>query len=413
MNWAEEYNSLSARLDGIVADARLTLCGLSACVDATVSLHDAMPVLESADRPKAASLANALAARAKAGVGGEMRVDWPEGPSWLDRHLPLRHALGGTGPHAARVLAHLGAPALLALSTRSPEQMRVLDDAICLAQDGRSTRARHVRVEAPNATKIYIFEFSAGRPLRDAVLARSSRIIVRFNDPGLEDDAEFAALSVRLAPEAGAGILSGFNAIGGGDLQSALASTRALVAHWRRESPIVVHLELAGYDRDELRDQALDGLVGAMTSLGQSHSEFQALTGCLGHPADAMLALAKRFKLDRVCVHADSWAATVTNGDPRDEREALLTGCLLASTRAASGRVSRPTGVPDGALFETPPGPSRLEGMHFVAVSAPFLKEPATTLGLGDTFMAGCLLVLGGLGRRLPAASDRRREQVA
>jgi len=31
----------------------------------------------------------------------------------------------------------------------------------------------------------------------------------------------------------------------------------------------------------------------------------------------------------------------------------------------------------------------------FVACAAPFLAQPVTTLGLGDSFTAGCLLVLG------------------
>lgn len=39
--WEAAYRDTLARLDADVASARLTLCGLSSCVDATVSLHDA------------------------------------------------------------------------------------------------------------------------------------------------------------------------------------------------------------------------------------------------------------------------------------------------------------------------------------------------------------------------------------
>jgi ADP-dependent phosphofructokinase/glucokinase len=36
-----------------------------------------------------------------------------------------------------------------------------------------------------------------------------------------------------------------------------------------------------------------------------------------------------------------------------------------------------------------------LGGWHIVTCPSPHLQQPRTTLGLGDTFMAGCLLVLG------------------
>ena len=396
LDWATEYHQAALRLDGLASGSRLTLCGLSACVDATISLHDALPVLLDGGNPQAVAFAELLGARATAGIGGEMRVDWPDGPDWLDRRLAFRHALGGTGPHAARVLTHLGAPALLALANRSPEQMAVLDPRMPLAHEGQSVEAAQVAPSTPNVTKIYIFEFTAGRLLGETRLTRSSRIIVRFNDPGLEDDAEFAALSGRLADQAGAAVLSGYNGIGGGDMQEALTLTRSLVGRWQRAEPLLVHLELAGYDRETYRDAVLDGLTGQITSLGLSLSEYEALMPAPSPLADGMAALARRLRLQRVCVHADDWAAAVTTCDPAQEREALLTGCLLAGSRAASGTVARPSGAHPDAQFETPPAASHATGdWRFVSVSAPYLPSPATTLGLGDTFMAGCLLVLG------------------
>nr|WP_321983750.1 ADP-dependent glucokinase/phosphofructokinase [uncultured Lichenicoccus sp.] len=399
-DWATEYHRAALRLDALTARARLTLCGLSACVDATISLHDALPVLLSGGNPQAAAFADLLLARATAGIGGEMRVDWPDGPDWLDRRLTFRHALGGTGPHAARVLTHLGAPSLLALATRSPEQLAVLDPRMRLARDGRSVEVAHLSPTGANVTKIYIFEFTAGRLLGGARLARSSRIIVRFNDPGLEDDAEFAGLSRRLAGEAGAAVLSGYNGIGGGDMRAALALTRSLIARWQRDEPLLIHLELAGYDRDAYRDTVLEGLAGRITSLGLSLSEYQALMPKQAPLAEGMADVARRLGLRRVCVHADNWAAAVTTGDVAREREALLVGCLLAGSRAASGTVARPTGAFPEAQFEAPPEASGATGeWRFVSVSAPYLPSPATTLGLGDTFMAGCLLVLGQRGQ--------------
>lgn len=396
MDWNQEYRHAASRLDDHAAHARLTLCGMSACVDAIISLHEAQPLLQAAVPAQAVEFARTLVARARAGVGGEIRFEWPEGPDWLDNALSFRHLLGGTGPHAARVLTRLGAPALLALATRSPEQIAVLDPGLRLAHEGRAVEVTRIRPTRPNANKIYIFEFTAGRSLDGTVLKRSSRIIVRFDDPGLEIDHEYAALSVRLALGAGAGVLSGYNVVGRGDLEGALVETRGLVAEWRKRATFMIHLELAGYECNAYRDAVLSGLSGHMTSLGLSHSEYEALVPPHTSLATGMSDLADRLHLDRICVHADEWAASLSTGDVVQEREALLVGCLLASARAATGQVSKPDGAPAGAIFQAPPElPESLGGRKFAAVSAPYVTGPATTLGLGDTFMAGCLLVLG------------------
>ena len=101
---------------------------------------------------------------------------------------------------------------------------------------------------------------------------RSSRVIVRFTDPGIEADPAFAAVSVALAPRAGAGLLAGFNAIGRGDLAGAVQYAGTLAGQWRAGGVGVVHLELAGYDAPALRDSVIAGLSDVITSIGMSHS---------------------------------------------------------------------------------------------------------------------------------------------
>ena len=117
-----------------------------------------------------------------------------------------------------------------------------------------------------------------------------------------------------------------------------------------------------------------------------------------------IVATARRLGVDRLCVHADTWALTATRGDAEQERAALMVGCLLASTRAALGYPARPVATPPGAIFEQPPDEHNGGDWNVVACAAPYLPRPATTLGLGDTFMAGCLLVLGQSKR--PVGTD-------
>jgi hypothetical protein len=395
VTWQAAYADALDRLDTEVSNARLTLCGLSACVDATVSLQAADALLAPADDPEAVRFASALLERAAAGVGGEIKVEWPGGPAWLDARIAFGRDLGGTGPHAARVLTTLGAPALLALETRSPEQLSVLDPELRLAFGGRSVAAKSIVPDHPNAVKTYIFEYTKGRPIGTVTPPRSSRIIVRFDDPGLQDDRAFDALSCRLAPDAGAAILSGFNTVGPHELATALARTRELAGRWRTAGIPAIHLELAGYARSEYRDRALRDLTGSATSLGLSLSEFNALMPA-SDLAGGMRALGERLGVRRVCVHADDWAAAATLDDPARERDALVMGSLVASTRAAHGRPMVPRAIPAGAVFGEPPAlPESLGEWRIAACATPYLAQPATTLGLGDTFMAGCLLVLG------------------
>ncbi len=406
--WHQAYTALIARLDDYCAHGHWTFCGLGACVDAVLSLHDAVPVLLASDGAAARRLGQMLSTRALSGIGGEIRVDWDAGPEWIDATLPLRTALGGTGPHAARVLSLLGAPALLALSHRDAEQMACLDSRIRLASGGQATPAAAISPQGLARPKIYIFEFTACRAIGDVVAPRSSRIIVRFSDPALEDDAEFEALSIRLASKAGAGVLSGFSGVGSRLLDATLARARLLGLNWRAAGVPVVHLEMAGFDTPDLRDRTLAGLRGAFTSLGLSQSEYQALVPVDAPETATIVASAERLGIDRLCIHADAWAMTATRGDPEQERAALMVGCLLASARAAVGHPARPVAIDKAARFEMPPEESRQGGWNIVTAAAPYLPRPITTLGMGDTFMAGCLLVLGQPHR--PAATTYRDE---
>lgn len=396
--WHEAYTSLQRRINAYVREARWTMCGLSLCVDAFTHLEDSTLARLADGPPPAQALAAALRQRAQRGIGGEIRIDWPQGPAWLDAHLPLRVALGGTAAHAARLLTLLGAPALLALDHRTPEQLAVLDPDMLLAEDG-PVRAAAVLPRGEDRPRVYVFEYTAGTSLEGAPLPRSSRIIVRCHDFDLEQDAAFLRLSPELLRQdggLGAGILAGFSSLGGGArLEAGLAQGRAAATAWAEAGIGLVHLEMAGYENPAYRDRAMAGLSGAVTSIGMSLSEFRDLLPQAASLEDGLLDLGTRFGLDRVVVHADDWAIAATRRDPDQEREALMMGCLLASTRAAAGRLAAPEAVPPGASFAEPPSESRRGAWHIVSCPSPYLPQPRTTLGLGDTFMAGCLLVLG------------------
>ena len=81
------------------------------------------------------------------------------------------------------------------------------------------------------------------------------------------------------------------------------------------------------------------------------------------------------------------------------ELRAIEFGCLTAAARAHVGQPTKPVGLPDGATLIEPPWPTIAKAPrdgHLVSCAAPYLNNPTTTIGLGDSFLAGTLAVLAG-----------------
>ena len=213
--WPQEYEALIERLPQIVGRSRLTMGGFSACVDVYLSLREAIEPLYAAARESAACAAmlGELERRAANGIGGELFVDWPDGPAWIDRHVSGRRAVGGTSAQAAYMLAELGAPALIAIEDRSAGQLEVLHPGTLAATGGGLAPVSALAGQGVGRPPHYIFEFTAGEMIGAARAPRSSRTIVRFDHSELQRDAAFVRASVEQAAEAGAGILCGFNEI--------------------------------------------------------------------------------------------------------------------------------------------------------------------------------------------------------
>jgi ADP-dependent phosphofructokinase/glucokinase len=395
---ARLYDALAGQLGALARSARLTLAGFGCCVDYTLDLAQIAPALLQDPDIRARRFGDEMRRRAAAGIGGELCVDWPEGPGWLDRHCGMPPSLGGTAAQAANMLAALGAPVLLALQDRSARQLSLIHPDVLVAAATGPCRTAELPAETGHARlPHYIFEYARGIEIAGVVPARATRIIVRFEDDGMDDDPAFVARSMHEAPRAGAAILAGFNSVPPAQLDAQLAAATDIVGAWRAAGVRWVHLELGDFPNLETRDRVLAGLRGIVTSLGMNASESRALVPGAESAEARALALADRMAVARVCIHADDWALTVTRADPAQERVALLVGCLLASTRAQRGQIAVPTAAPPGAIYAAPPPASTTApaGWHVVRCAAPYLEHPRSTLGLGDTFLAGTLLVLG------------------
>jgi ADP-dependent phosphofructokinase/glucokinase len=398
-NWGAVYAECVQTLSTYIQEARLTLCGLSTCLDGYLRLHEAERLWTAEEGTPEAALSRELLRRASCGIGGEWDQDWPEGGMWLEEKLKCsRWGLGGTGAQAGQTLAILGAPALMSLEDRSERQLSVIDPNVRVATDRGVLRCGDLSPVTRRKPAHYIFEYTSGTRVGPIIPKRSSRTIVRFTGERLDNDPDFTRESIAAAANAGAAILSGFNEIGQQDIEAALSDTVTLAHAWRDRGLRIIHLELGDYASVHERDTVLETLRGAFTSLGMSYSELRAF--CLGSrdPVSKAYELSETLNLSRLCVHADTWALAITKDDPHRELEALLCGCLLASARAQRGKPCLPTRVPADVEFHDPPLETFVKSGErmIVCCASPYLERPVATIGLGDTFLAGTLLVLGG-----------------
>ena len=397
-DWPETYLAVSERLIRHAPAAQLSFTGASACVDAIFPVDEARlaRLLERPGGPVAAGLADRILDRIRHGRGGELLTRWPGGPDWVFGLLgePDRYQVGGTGPQASWALAALGARSVLALADRSAEQLAVIDPRTLICAAGAVVPAGAIIPRGtPSKLPHCILEFTAGVSHGPVTISRSSRVILRFGDEPVEDDEEYLALTPELASGARAGLVSGLNGPGGQNRDyPELAWVLALTRAWAQAGLPVIHHELAEFPSTErLREAA--GL-GPVTSLGMSLSELFMLAGTRGDPRLLARDVARRCGAGRVIVHADDWALAVHRGDPGHQESVLAAGNALAAARARTGQpTAMLTPPPDSMYTPDRPADGALgDGWRATCVPAPHLPRPASTVGLGDTFVAGILL---------------------
>jgi hypothetical protein len=101
-------------------------------------------------------------------------------------------------------------------------------------------------------------------------------------------------------------------------------------------------------------------------------------------------------------VHADRWSLAVHRSDADLVVRRLMTGNLLASARAVRGAPCRDVAPVSYAIYadDIPESRPLDEGWRLDCVPAPFVVQPASTIGLGDTFAAGLLFAAAVEGKR-------------
>ena len=394
-----DYVALAEEIRDRAPHIAPVFCGFAACVDRICDLDAVLAALQSQDDGPQSDLRERLVSHANAGTGGEFDAGWPEGERVLAGIRSARALPGGSSTQVAQQLAIAGAKPLLALERRDPALLDLLHPNIQFAPQDETMVRQQTLLPVPSHQ---IIEFS---PAQQTVRTpRADRIILRFSDDCFQFDEAFAVFSRAAAGGAGAAMLSGFNALEPDEFDRALTWSRRLAAAWKEAGVPVIHMELADFASPDDRRQLLLAFAGICNSVGMNVAELAALRPDAAAdeasiPA-AMLGLARDMRLDRVNVHGDRWALSFTRADPQTELKAIRYGCLTASARAHAGYAVDPASARLAATLEPSPWPSiRPAGTdgHFVSCPAPHLAHPTTTIGLGDSFLAGTLAVLSGV----------------
>ena len=403
-NWRDRYCDLGDALVTDAPSAGLFLFGFSICVDAIWSVNAdqlqkmAAVASDGQESDPATRACRAVVDRIACGRGGELFIEWNEGPAWFDDLLdePNRLQVGGTGPQAAWTLAELGAQCIIPLVHRSPEQLAVLPPSVEVAADGGLVPVRELTPSSMRRAELdrprhYILQFKAGTPLGARLLPRSTRIILRFSDDGIECDEALVALHQEVLPKVHSAVVSGMNAIHPADTRSWSYLNRAVDA-WTSSGVAQVHLELAEYPNPADLRAAAGFLAGRAASLGLSLSELQSVDAPhSSSPAEAARALGDRHRYPTVVIHADDWALAVHRQDPAAMERRLMSGNLLASVRAAHDVPQARLDLPADASFaeDIPRSGALGDGWWVTCIPSPWMPTPTSTIGLGDSFVAG------------------------
>lgn len=398
--WRERYEQLAEEVRLLAPTAAPVLMSSTVVVDdiyvmTPVRLRS-LQTRSMAQGGPAAELAVAANGLLSEGRDGELFAGWPEGQRWLAAVLgpPDRVQVGGTGAQAAWALDLLGAPTIMSLESRSPEQLRMLAPGILVCRDGRTVPVREISPDIyAKPVRNQILEFPGDIGLLSNNTERAHRVILRFSPIHLERDEQFMAMQEKVGPHAGAALLAGFNGLGATDTASAEWARRLLTV-WQECGPALRHVELGDTRQPGDLKSIMTALRGLNSSLGLSLSELLTFWGPSTDVASKALELALDLECPCVVVHADRWSLAVHRSDAGAVARRLMTGNLLASARAAAGAPRGQVRPVSYAFYdEDVPESGGLEkGWRVDCVPAPFVPRPASTIGLGDTFTAGLLL---------------------
>lgn len=352
------------------------------------------------------------------GMGGEVEVDNIEVVNEIKKRFNFRYGLGGTCAQGAAALAAIGTPALIHITDASDEVIDFLAfDSIETVRGGKRVPIDKARTGMPPLIHL-IMQFTKGgwmKTLNDVIqVPLSNRVIIDYDQvhkslPVQPDYMEYLEAHAELITSYD---ISGFNAIL--DLEVLKERVTVLSEHFRRlrkkNQKLCIYLESAHYISSAARDYVYGALADCIDIIGMNEEELVDLAeksgivmekddidtviSCLDYILDA-------FPVKGFVLHTKDYSMYYGDNPGQVDIELGLTmGNLMSGTRARTGRYGTPEDCLEtlkqplsetGLKFYEELGSRRLK-RHAILVPSRYMERPVTTIGLGDTFVAGMQL---------------------
>lgn len=277
-----------------------------------------------------------------------------------------------------------------------------------------------------------IFEFRAGTTFKlgneTITVPFSGRFIVsaRFESIRIYTEPELKPFLPEIGLQVDGAILSGYQGIklrysDGKDANHYLREAKKDILLLKREKDVKVHLEFASIQNRELRKKAIYNLFPLVDSVGMDEAEIAHVLNALGYSKlsdriftynrieDTVLGgkiLLDEMNLEVLQIHTIYYIMYITHADnplSEDElRRSLELATTLAAARASLGEIHSPEDFNIGLnvpynergeyvklRFEEAKRRLRTKEYKVVIIPTRLVKNPVSTVGLGDTISAG------------------------
>ena len=349
------------------------------------------------------------------GLGGEVDITSRKVIDVLTEYFDVEYGLGGTCAQGAAALGSMGIPVLVHITDCSKDVIRQMSGIrIEAVKHGRAVPVETC-VSGEEALCHFIVQFTKDDVIRvfgkEYKVRLSNRLIMGYNTVHkvLPVEEEFLAYCEKNAKDICSYDISGFNAVT--DRKIMQERLERLAVHYRsvkeKNPDCRIYFESAHFINNEIREYTYQTLAEVIDIMGMNEEELVDLTRTRGYAVDkdsldsilkGLEELIKVYPVHGFVVHSKDYALYFGKDMPgTDIEQGLTLGNLVSGTRARTGRYGSVSDCRETLKLELSGTglafAKELEGYHLpykvVLVPSRYMEKPATTIGLGDSFVAG------------------------
>lgn len=350
------------------------------------------------------------------GIGGEIEIKSKDVCTELTNRFDCVYALGGTCAQGSAALACVGIPVLMQISDRSEAVCKFLNypEISMVSPEGKTVPVMEM-ISGREPVNHFILQYEKGDVVRigltEHVIPLSNRLIMDYDDlhKTLPVDPVALAYLEAHAQDIPSYNISGFNSIMSPEvLRHTVVKMSAHYARMKQANPAcILYLESAHYLNPQSRETVYKGFAPFLDILGMNEEELSDLANANGQGLvvqnltsllSTLEMIHETYPAKGLVIHSKDYA--VYYGWPHrgiDMEKALCCGNLLSGTRACvghygsiqdcEGTLALPLSAVGLELAKNMP--SEHKGRMVCIVPSRYMENPLSTIGLGDTFVAG------------------------